>query len=60
VQGLPDSYLADYVKRVLDVTPEQVRTIAHDRLRPDQMTIVVVGDKKTIAEQTAPYGTAVP
>jgi predicted Zn-dependent peptidase len=60
VQGLPDSYLADYVKRVLNVTPEQVRTIAHDRLRPDQMTIVVVGDKKTITEQTAPYGTAVP
>jgi predicted Zn-dependent peptidase len=45
---------------VLDVTPEQVRTIAHDRLRPDQMTIVVVGDKKTITEQTAPYGTTVP
>ncbi len=58
VQGLPDSYLTEYVKRVLAVTPEQVRAIAQRHLRPDQMTIVVVGDRKTIAHQVAPYATA--
>jgi predicted Zn-dependent peptidase len=26
-------------------------------IKPDQMTIVVVGDKATVAEQLAPYGT---
>jgi zinc protease len=60
LQGLPDSYLTEYVKRVLAVTPEQVRAIAQQRLRPNRMTIVVVGDKKTVAGQVAPYGVAAP
>jgi zinc protease len=55
LQGLPDAYLTDYVKRVLAVTPEQVRTMAQKYLQPDQMTIVVVGDKKTVAPQVKPY-----
>jgi zinc protease len=53
--GLPDAYLTDYVKRVLAVTPEQVKTIADRYLQPDSMTIVVVGDKKTVADQLKPY-----
>ena len=53
--GLPDAYLADYVKRVLAVTPEQVKTMAERYLQPDSMTIVVVGDKKTVANQLKPY-----
>ena len=60
VQGLPDTYLTEYVKRTLEVTPEQVRAVAERHLRPDRMTIVVVGDKKTVAEQVAPYGNVVP
>jgi predicted Zn-dependent peptidase len=53
--GLPDAYLTDYVKRVLAVTPEQVKTMAQRYLQPDSMTIVVVGDKKTVADQLKPY-----
>ncbi len=60
LQGLEDSYLTDYVKRVLAVTPEQVKAVAQDYLRPDQMTIVVVGDKKTVAEQVREYGDPAP
>jgi zinc protease len=60
LQGLPDSYLTDYVKRVLAVTPEQVKAVAQNYLRPEQMTIVVVGDKKTVAEQIEGYGKASP
>jgi zinc protease len=56
LHGLPDSYLTDYVKRVLAVTPEQVKAVAQKYLRPEQMTIVVVGDKKTVAEQIKEYG----
>jgi len=58
VQGLPDSYLTDYVKRVLAVTPEQVRTIAQQHLSPERMTIVVVGDRKTVAPQVESYAKA--
>lgn len=60
LQGLEDSYLTDYVKRVLAVTPEQVKALAHTHLRPDQMTTVVVGDKKTVEEQVRGYGNLVP
>jgi zinc protease len=55
LQGLPDSYLTDYVKRVLAVTPAQVNAMAQKYLQPEQMTIVVVGDKKTVADQIKPY-----
>ena len=60
VQGLPDSYLTEYVQRVLAVTPEQVRGVAERHLRPEGMTIVVVGDKKTVEGQVAPYRSVVP
>ena len=55
VQGLDDSYLSGYVGRVLTVTPEEVRRVAREHLQPDKMAIVVVGDRKTVAEQLAPY-----
>jgi predicted Zn-dependent peptidase len=48
------------VKRVLAVTPQQVQAAAQNYLRPEQMTIVVVGDKKTVAEQIDEYGKASP
>jgi predicted Zn-dependent peptidase len=60
LHGLPDSYLTDYVKRVLAVTPEQVKMVAQKYLRPERMTIVVVGDKKTVAQQIKPYESAGP
>ncbi|MGH7718485.1 MAG: M16 family metallopeptidase [Gemmatimonadaceae bacterium] len=57
LHGLPDSYLQDYVKKVHAITPQEVQRIARTYLKDDQMTIVVVGDKKTIAEQLGPFGT---
>jgi len=53
--GLGDDYLAKYVERVNAVTPEQVRQVAAKYLVPDRMTLVVVGDAKTVKEQVAPY-----
>jgi predicted Zn-dependent peptidase len=58
--GLGDAYLAGYVKHVLAVTPEQVRATAVKYLDPSRMTITVVGDKKTVEAQLAPYQAAVP
>jgi len=53
--GLGDQYLATYVKRVMAITPEDVRRIANQYLTPDKMTLVVVGDTKTVQEQLAPW-----
>ena len=53
--GLGDEYLASYVKRVMAVTPEDVRRIANEYLTPDKMTLVVVGDTKTVQEQLTPW-----
>jgi zinc protease len=48
---LGDDYLATYVDRVQAVTPEQVAAMAKKYLDPDQMTLVVVGDEKTVRGQ---------
>jgi predicted Zn-dependent peptidase len=53
--GLGDQYLSTYVKQVMAVTPEEVRRIANDYLTPETMTLVVVGDVKTVKEQVAPW-----
>jgi zinc protease len=54
-QGLGDGYLADYVPKVLAVTPAEVQRVARTYLQPDHMTLVVVGDKKTVDPQLAPF-----
>jgi len=53
--GLGDQYLATYVKRVMAVTPEDVRRIANQYLTPDKMTLVIVGDTKSVQDQVAPW-----
>jgi predicted Zn-dependent peptidase len=53
--GLGDAYLSNYVKRVMSVTPDDVRRVASQYLTPDTMTLVVVGDTKTVKEQLTPW-----
>lgn len=60
LQGLGGDYLSGYVKRVLAVQPADVQRITKTYLKPGQMTLVVVGDKATVAEQLAPYEQPVP
>jgi predicted Zn-dependent peptidase len=60
LHGLGSDYLTGYAKRVLSVTPEDVRRAARTYLRPDAMSLVVVGDKKTVEEQLAPFMPVVP
>jgi predicted Zn-dependent peptidase len=50
----PD-YLSTYVKRVMAVTPEDVRRIANEYLTPDKMALVVVGDEKTVRAQVTQW-----
>jgi zinc protease len=56
LHGLPDSYFQDYVKDIYAVTPAQVQEITVKYLRPQEMTIVIAGDKKKIEKQIAPFG----
>jgi len=52
---LGDNYLNTYVQKVHAVTPEQVQDMAKKYVVKEKLTIVVVGDKQKIADQTAPY-----
>jgi zinc protease len=52
---LGDQYNATYVKRVMAVTPEDVRRIANQYLVPEKMTLVVLGDTKTVKDQVTPW-----
>jgi zinc protease len=55
-QGLGEDYLKTYVQKVNAVTPAVVSKMTSQYIKPDQITIVVVGDKSKVAEQVAPYG----
>ena len=55
LQGLGEDYLKTFVQKVNAVTPMDVQKMAVEYLKPEQMTIVVVGDKAKITEQLVPY-----
>lgn len=55
LQGLGEDYLKTYVQKVNAVSPADVQRMAATYLKPEQMTIVVVGDKSKISEQLAPF-----
>ena len=55
LQGLGEDYLKTYVQRVNAVTPDDVQHMTAKYIKPEQMTIVVVGDKSKITEQLALY-----
>jgi zinc protease len=50
-QGLGENYLKTYVTKVNAVTPAVVQKMTQDYIKPEEMTIVVVGDKAKIADQ---------
>jgi zinc protease len=54
-QGLGEDYLTKYVARVNAVTPEEVKKLTAKYLKPEAMTVVVVGDKAQISEQLTAF-----
>ena len=54
-QGLGENYLKTYVAKVNAVTPAVVQKMTQDYIKPEEMTIVVVGDKAKIADQLAAF-----
>ena len=55
LHGRDDSYLTEYVSRVYALTPGEISRIATLYIRPDDMTLVVVGDRARIGEAMAKY-----
>lgn len=51
LHGLGDAYLNNYVKNLLAVTPEDVRTTAERHLDPQKISIAIVGNKRDIERQ---------
>ena len=49
--GLSDSYLTDRVKNIYGVTPEKVSAMAKEHFKYEDMTLVLVGDKKLLQKQ---------
>lgn len=46
--GLPFTWFDDYVRRIMAVTAADVQRVAREHIRPDSMTVVVVGDVQKI------------
>ena len=58
LQGLGEDYLKPYVQKVNGVTPADVQQTTAQYIKPELMTIVVVGDKSKISEQLTPFASA--
>lgn len=55
LHGLSDAYLTDRVKNIYAVTPEKVSQMMRDHFKYEDMTLVLVGDKKLLEEQIKQY-----
>jgi predicted Zn-dependent peptidase len=60
LHGVGDAYLTNFVRNIMSVTPADVKRMTATYLRPDKMTLIVVGDKATVEPQIAPWATVVP
>ena len=50
LNNLADDYYETYVERVIEVTAEDVRRVAVEYLDPDEMVVVIAGDRAAIQE----------
>lgn len=56
LHGLDEAWAQAYTDRVLALTTADIQRIAVDHLRPEEMTIAIVGDADAISDEIAPYG----
>lgn len=55
LHGLSDDYLSSYVKKVYEVTPQDVTDMANKYIRDEDMTIVIVGDEKKVKDKLSSF-----
>ena len=60
LHGLKDDYLTNYVRTVYSVKPQQVSELTKKYIRPENMTLVIAGDKAAIEKQIEEYATPSP
>lgn len=53
--GLSDTYLTNRVKNIYAITPEKVSQMTKDHFKYEDMTLVLVGDKKQLEKQMKVY-----
>ncbi len=56
LHDLGEEWAQSFVARVYAVTPEDVRRVVAEHLRPEAMAIAVTGDAEQITEQLVPFG----
>jgi zinc protease len=56
LHGLPETYLTHAVADIYAVQPGDIQHLAQDYLKTDDMTLVIVGDKKKIEKKVARFG----
>ncbi|MBK9166570.1 MAG: insulinase family protein [Bryobacterales bacterium] len=54
--GLPNSYLETYTTRIRATEPDQIQAIARQVMSPESISIVVVGDAKSILPAVEKFG----
>ncbi len=59
LHGLPDDYLETYVDRIYEVTPAEIQRIMQEYIRPDDMLLVVTGDREQVEQQLVEFGTPI-
>jgi predicted Zn-dependent peptidase len=55
-QDMPEDWLERYWRGVQDVSPEDIRRVFAEHLRPDEMTILVVGDPDQLRNELTRFG----
>ena len=55
IHELPESNLTERVKAMYALTPEKIQEMAQKYIRPEDMTLVIVGDKNAIEQQIEEY-----
>ncbi len=51
IYGLPDSYVQEFPSSVLEVSADDVATAARERVHPERLAIVIVGDAEKLRPQ---------
>jgi len=59
LHGLPKDYLETYVDRIYAITPEDVQRIMKEYIRPEDMLLVVTGDRAQVEQQLVEFGTPI-
>jgi zinc protease len=56
--NLPDDYYVNYLKNLAAVTVDDVQAMANKYIQPEKMTILVVGNKKEVADKLTDFASS--